>query len=117
MWGERTGQGHFKDGETIERRRAASASSLVGDVPGVRVTCSGRGCVVGSSRGSGCRRMNVYLNGTLALRESRPSAITLDELVRPSEIVAVEVYASGVSAPAEFLDGSGSCGAVVIWTK
>lgn len=113
--GDRTGQGQFLGAEAIDRRGAATTTSLLGDVAGVRVSCSGRNCVVGSSRGADCRRMNVYLNGTLALRESRGNAISLDELVRPSEIEAVEVYPGASSTPAEFLDGR--CGAVVIWTR
>lgn len=38
-------------------------------------------------------------------------------LVHPSSVVAVEVYRSTLETPAEFLDFSSNCGAVVVWTR
>jgi len=117
-WGERTGSGQFLDATAIERRAPARATSLLADMPGVHVTCAGSpGCVVGSSRVTGCTQMNVYLNGTLAVGEGRTSSLAIDELVLPAEIAAVEVYAGASSVPAEYSGSSGRCGAVVIWTR
>ncbi len=115
-WGERTGLGHFLDGEAVERRMAPLTTSLLRDVPGLRVSCSGRDCRVGASRGSDCTQLSIYINGSLALREGRAGDVGVDELVRPSEIAAVEVYPGAASLPAEFSGTSGRCGAVVIWT-
>ena len=113
---ERTGSGFFMDQEEIDRRPAATTSSLLREAPGVRVTCAGRSCDIGSSRGRSCRRMNLYLNGNLAISATRSAGMSVDELVRPSKIAVVEVYSSSASAPAEY-SGSGRCGAVVIWTR
>ncbi|MDX1577740.1 MAG: carboxypeptidase regulatory-like domain-containing protein [Gemmatimonadota bacterium] len=117
-WGERSGLGTFFDAAEIERRVPAATTSLLREVPGVRVRCSGsRDCFPESSRTTGCRRMNVYLNGTLALGVERLDPTSIDELVRPSEIAGLEVYAGGASVPAEYSGTTGRCGAVVIWTK
>ena len=118
IWGERTGSGHFLDEETIERTSSGATSSLLRTVPGLEVRCRGsRDCHVGSSRGPNCARLNIFLNGQLALGTDRRDQASIDDLVRPSEITAVEVYSGGGSIPAEFTGVTGRCGAVAIWTK
>lgn len=115
MDGERRGAGFFMDQVAIDRRVAASTTSLIQDAPGVRVTCAGRSCNVGSTRGS-CGNLTVYINGAVAMGAGR-TGMSIDELVRPTEIAALEVYSDRSSTPGEYLDASGSCGAVVIWTR
>lgn len=115
MTSERRGTGFFLDPTAIEARPTASTSSLLREAPGVRVTCRGRSCDVGSTRG--CRTLDVYLNGTLAVSSSRGGDMTIDELVRPSELAAVEVYAAAGDAPGEYTGLSGNCGSVVLWTR
>ncbi len=121
--GERTGLGTFLGAEEIARRVAAQTSSLLREIPGLMVTCSGRDCVVGAAR-SDCERTNVYINGTLAvgerrsnIRANRQNSASIDELVLPSEIMGVEAYPGGASLPAEFSGTTGRCGAVAIWTR
>ncbi len=118
VWGERTGLGHFLDAASIQRANPAATSRLLRDVPGVEVRCTGaRDCLVGSTRGPDCEQMSVYINGSLALGDTRRDPVTIDELVRPSEIAGVEVYPSPSSVPAEFSGLSGRCGAIVVWTR
>jgi len=117
-WGERTGAGHFLDEQEIERTSPAATSSLLRTMPGLEVRCRGsRDCTVGSRRASNCPRVNIFINGQLALGANRRDLISVDELVRPSEITAIEVYVGGGSLPAEFSGVTGRCGAVAIWTK
>ena len=117
-WGERTGQGTFLDGAAIERRAAARVTSLLADVPGLRVVCAGsRDCRVAPSRASGCEETSVYLNGTLAVGGGRRGSLSLDEIVLSAEVAAIEVYAGATSVPGEFSGGSGRCGAVALWTR
>ncbi len=119
QWGERTGQGAFFAQEQIEQRAPVQISHLVGDVPGIELDCSGssRGCLIGSTRGFGCDQLDVFVNGSLTIGRGRGDPATIDEIVRPHEISAVEVYPSASSVPAEFTGLSGRCGAVVIWTR
>ena len=112
----RLGSGTFLSESDVEARVAGSTSSLLGDVPGVRVSCSGRSCQIAPTGGGSCSELSIYLNGTLALGEGRGD-LSIDDLVRPSEISAVEVYASATDVPAEFISGSGRCGAIAIWTR
>lgn len=119
-WGERSGLGTFLDAEAIERRAPALTSSLLREVPGISVRCSGgqRGCLVGATRGAAdCPRLNVFINGSLAIGVNRRDPPSVDELVRPGELAAVEVYPGAASAPAEYTGSDGRCGAVVIWTR
>jgi len=124
-WGDRTGLGEFLGSEDIERRSPAAVTNLLREMSGVELRCSGsRDCVVQSSRAAGCSTMNIYINGTLTIGENRASGagprgsrITVDELVRPSEVAGMEVYAGGATVPAEFSGLTGRCGAIAIWTK
>ena len=117
-WGDRTGSGVFFDREAVERRTPATTSSLLREVPGVEVRCSGsRDCRLISTRGPECAQMSVYVDGSLALGAGRRDPVSIDELVRPGEIAAVEVYPSAASVPAEYTGTTGRCGAVVIWTR
>ncbi len=118
IWGERMGLGTFMDAEAIDRLVAGRTSSLLQTVSGIRVTCSGSGnCLVGTSRLSACAQMSVYINGSLALGEGRRDPVSIDELVRPSDIGALEIYPGASSVPADFSGTSGRCGAIVIWTR
>ena len=114
--GERLGQGVFYEREDLEARALGSVSSVFREVPGLEVTCSGaRNCQVSPSRRE-CERMSVFINGTLALGETKADDVGIDELVRPAEIAAMEVYTSAATVPADFTGMSGRCGAIVIWT-
>ncbi len=115
--GERLGQGVFFERADLEKRTLANVTGLFREIPGVEVRCSGsRNCRVGSSRLSGCVQMDVFINGSLALGLDRADPVGLDELVRPADIAALEVYPSASSVPAEFTGMTGRCGAIVIWT-
>ena len=76
-----------------------------------------RGCPIGSTRNTGCAQLNVYLDGVQVIRAGQSSTdYTIDELIRPVEVAAVEVYPAVSDVPAEF-STMGRCGAVVIWSK
>jgi hypothetical protein len=122
MWSERTGLGEFMGAGDIERRSPAAVTNVLREMSGIDVVCSGsRECVVQSSRTSGCSTINIYIHGTLTLGETRSAGagerLSIDDLVRPSEIAGLEVYSGSGSVPAEFSGMTGRCGAVAIWTK
>lgn len=43
--------------------------------------------------------------------------MSLDNLVHPSDVAAIEAYAGAASVPAEFGGSTGRCGAIAIWTR
>ena len=57
-------------------------------------------------------RVAVFVNG-IALRD--PNIHDLDAMLRPSQIIGIEVY-DGATAPPEFTKRNG-CGSVVVWTR
>lgn len=138
------GQGTFFEREDIERQRPLQMSALVSQVSGVVVMSGGSlsaGDVV-MMRGSHCLP-SVWLDGRLAraggqlaerewsgteAAEARLSLFsrreprvrhhtTMDELITPNEVEAVEVYRGPSEVPAIFAFMGGSCGAVVVWTQ
>lgn len=124
-WSEKLGLGHFFTTEDIERRRPRLISHMIADLPSTRLDCSSSPrtlrcelSFVGIPRTAGCQRADIYIDGVNVIHSDRPASIDgIDELVRPVEIAGVEVYPSPASMPAEFSGASGSCGAIVIWTR
>lgn len=128
-WGEKLGRGYFFTAEDIERRRPRLITHMIADLPSTRLDCSGsprrRECelrFVSNPVTIGCQRANVYINSVRVIKSDQdphPEAgpHSLDQMVLPSEIAGVEVYPGAASLPAEFTGASGSCGAIVIWTK
>lgn len=117
QWGERLGAGIFLTAEDIDRWRPSEISSLIAFEAGVQRECSGgtRGCRLISRRVSrgftrgGCA-MTVWLDGFKV-------GSSVDELVRPVEVAAVEIYKGAASIPAEFTGFDSRCGVIAIWTK
>jgi hypothetical protein len=106
---ERSNFGRYFDRSDIRKRNPAFASELFRTIPGAQVQTVAVGG--NSIRIRGCRPM-VWMDG-----QKIPGA-ELDELVRPSEIAAMEVYPSNAGIPAEYMDrNNGACGIVVVWTK
>lgn len=118
-WGERLGQGRFFGREEIERRSPARVSHLAQEVPGLRVRCTGaRSCAVVPARAAGCEHVAVYLDGARVIdEEDTLGGPSLDELVSPMDLAAVEAYPGAASVPAEFAGSTGRCGALVLWTR
>jgi hypothetical protein len=103
----RGGMGTFIEREEIERRHPHWMSDMLRTVPGVRVIPRRGGG--NSVRIRGCVP-TVWLDG-LAVRGAQ-----LDEIVRPNDVAAVEVYRSSAGLPPQFASMN-SCGAIVVWTR
>lgn len=107
------GFGTFIDAAAIERRQAISMADLLRTTPGVSVSPGNFGDQV-FMRGSGMSQFcapTIFLNGA---RTSSDDA-TLDAIVSPQEVRAIEVYSRAANLPAEFQTMNG-CGAIVVWT-
>lgn len=141
--------GHYITRDQIESRRASRPTDLLVAIPGVAIIPDPRspGRVRLQMRGThpaegGACAPRVYVDGLVIIRgESRPVAAgatakedeveraldgdprtpepSLDDVVNPDQIEAIEVYRSASQVPAEF-GGTGvftRCGVVVIWTR
>ncbi|HEX6066744.1 MAG TPA: hypothetical protein VFZ04_21060, partial [Longimicrobiales bacterium] len=117
--------------EEIEKKHADRISQLVIGRAGLRVQQVARGPSSGITRGDLVMRggmqtsmrsaycfPRIYLDGVLA-RPSSTSAptLTLDEIAKPEEIEAIEIYRSSSQIPPEFSGADSSCGVVVVWTR
>jgi hypothetical protein len=139
--------GHFITRDQIEARRATRITDVLSAVPGVRLVPDGQ--MIGrwllqfrqaSTTFGGLCEPRVFVDGLIAIRgDSKPVVMTpgggiidelnqedprspepsVNEVVDPRDIEAIEVYRSGVEVPAEF-GGMGPftrCGVVVVWTR
>ena len=101
--------GTFLTADDIAKRNSAYLSDALRGAPGLRLTpAAGRGLgyyIVGRA---GCAPA-LFVDGM----PIRGGANAIDSVVRPGEVLAVEVYAGGAGTPAEF--GSGC--AIAVWTK
>lgn len=101
--------GKFFDEDRIRRLNPRTASELLRSVPGVRLASNQSGG--NTIRIRGCQPM-VWLD------DQRVPGTELDDLIMPSEIAAIEFYASNAGIPAQYLDrGNRLCGLILVWTK
>jgi hypothetical protein len=110
------GFGYFLDPEEIRDYNPFYTTDLFRQIPGARIRPmpGSFGSTVtfrGFSRW--CPHPRFVLHGWLLAL----GGFSVDELVHPEEIMAIEVYPSGAGAPPRYLGfGGGRCGVVMIWT-
>ena len=110
----KSGFGYFLDQEAIDKRQAITMADVFRIAPGVTVS---PGQAFGDQilmRGTGARTYCIpalFLNGNRVLNDDG----SLDQLVNPREVRAVEIYARIANVPAQF-QTLGGCGALVVWT-
>ena len=110
------GFGEFLSRAQIERRGATTPIELLRGMAGVAFARGPTGLDVPISTrgatglGNGCR-MEVYIDG-IAL-----GAQPLEYAIRPSDMEAIEVYATAAEMPAQFKHGNAGCGAILIWSR
>lgn len=99
----------FLEQKEIRRLGATNSSELFHSVPGIAITAgSGGGNTI---RIRGCQPM-VRLDG------QRVPGAELDDLIKPSEIAAIEFYPSNAGIPAQYLERSNRlCGLLLVWTR
>ncbi len=146
---KRSDFGHFMTRDQIESRRAGRPTDLLVAIPGVSIQPDPRspGKVRLQMRGThlaqgGACAPRVYVDGIIVIRGDsrpprRPGTATggdiedvfendprtpepsLDDVVNPDQIEAIEIYRSASQVPAEFGGTSAftRCGVVVVWTR
>jgi hypothetical protein len=98
----------FFEKKDIRTRNPLYLSEMLRTVAGANLSSSGAGNKILLR---GCQPM-VWVDGMRA-----PGA-ELDDVARPDDIAAMEVYASNAGLPAEYQDRSNRmCGAIIVWTK
>lgn len=108
------GFGYFLDPEEIRDYHPLYTTDLFRQIPGARIRPapgSFGSMVTFRGLGRGCQP-RIVLNGwPLDL-----GGFSLDELVHPADIMAMEVYPGGAGAPARYVGFGNHCGIVMIWT-
>jgi hypothetical protein len=107
----RVGRGRYLDSDDVELRSSGNMTYALNGIGGLRIEGGNLvGRLTGSERGSRCVR--IFIDG----RQFRTlDRYTIDDVVRPTEVAAVEVYSAHFTPP-EFQDYD-PCETVVIWTK
>lgn len=113
---KKSGLGYYMDRDQIEKSASISTTDLFRQVPGLTVAWDGQGYQVQVNRTSNAGMCPVayYIDGSpfLSLGDD------IDQIVRPDDIAAIEVYKSSAETPMQFQGSDGGpCGTIVIWTK
>jgi hypothetical protein len=108
------GMGYFFDGDQVNHE-SMTFSDVMRVAPGLRISPAGDGrtYVIQDSRSASNGCVNYYVDGTL-WQTLEPGDI--DSYVRPSEVVAVEVYHGSQTPPQYTPAGQGGCATIVVWT-
>ncbi len=124
-WRKRHGFGMRISREQIEARNPLNVTDVLQEMPGVRVDRQGSGTSrrvihlgppLPGPRGGDCP-VQIFLDGMLATRNVPGGDVTVDDLVEPADIEAIEIFKGLASVPAEFLNPQSRCGVIAIWTK
>ncbi|HET7232311.1 MAG TPA: carboxypeptidase-like regulatory domain-containing protein [Longimicrobium sp.] len=115
-----SGLGSYATRQQWEGRGRLEFSDVVRRMRGVRVarTSDGRTVLLPSrplASMSGCTTAQLYVDGVLTPFDPRHDDV--NQLIGLAEIEAVEVYAGGAQAPAQYNATGSSCAVVLIWRK
>jgi hypothetical protein len=110
---QKTGMGFYLGPDQLKDRHPSRLTDIFRTVPGLRVSSSPEGDIVGSSRNAGGNDCVEYYVDDMPWQSAEPGDI--NQFVNPNEVVAVEVY-QGSNAPAQYSRGQG-CTTIVLWTR
>jgi hypothetical protein len=100
--------GRFLMQHEIRKIGVTNPSDLFRSVPGIVISTASGGNTI---RIRGCQPM-VWVDG------QRAPGAELDEVIRPSEIAAIEFYPSSAGIPAPYVERENRlCGSVLVWTR
>ncbi len=108
--------GYFITQEEIERRRPAFLTQLLENIPTVRVL-RGKHPLDDMLLSTNRCRMTVYLDNIRIVKTLGGTDESVNRLVPPGHVAAIEVYPRSVTAPPQYQPLNGTCGIVLIWTK
>ncbi len=111
---KKMGGGYYIDETQLNRRGAMFMADVLRGIPGVTITpheIIGDKIMMRGTAGAGSCTPAIFINGARALNQDG----SLDGIVNPQQIRAIEVYSHLGSTPSEFSSQNG-CGSIVIWT-
>ena len=112
---KKTSSGYFIDSEQLNKRSPIYMSDVLRGTPGITISpgtnLQGDQILMRGTSGAGSCTPAVYLDG---VRATMPDG-TLNDLVDPQQVRAIEVYSRATNAPMSFQSTNG-CGTIVIWT-
>jgi hypothetical protein len=113
----KNGFGTYLTREDIEKRGSINMTDLFRQIPGVQVLWDGSEYVVQMARaaamGTSCP-VQWFIDGSPFL----VSGDDMDQVLRPEDIDAIEVYKSATDTPVQFQTaGNAACGTIVVWTR
>jgi hypothetical protein len=111
---QKSGQGFYLGPDQLKDRHPLHLTDIFRTVPGLRVSSTPEGDVVGSSRNAGGNDCVQYYVDDMPWQSAEPGDI--NQFVNANEVVAVEVY-QGPSVPAQYSRGMGGCTTIVLWTR
>lgn len=124
----RMGFGKFIDSTEMRRSEHVRLDDLL-QRHGVKIAHAGRFSIAvnpryrGMSGGYNCA-MSVYLDGVRIGQGGRAGAssivteqLDIRNLIRTHQLTAAEIYLGAGSIPIQFGGASGSCGAIVLWSR
>jgi Carboxypeptidase regulatory-like domain/TonB-dependent Receptor Plug Domain len=115
----RTGLGKFLDGRTVRERTSMYTSDALRGMAGVQIRQVTRGygqrIMLRGFMGGECRA-SLFLDG-MQVDGSGMADMTVDELIQPDLVAAIEVYPRANMVPAEYMTMRTGCGVVALWTK
>ncbi len=124
----RMGFGKFIDSTEMRRSEHVRLDDLL-QRHGVAIVHAGRFTIAvnpryrGMSGGYNCA-MSVFLDGIQLGEGGRVGASSIDaerldvrNLIRTHQLTAAEIYLGAASVPIQFGGASGSCGAIVLWSR
>jgi hypothetical protein len=130
---EAAGLGHFLRREDVETQAQTNIAQLLDRQPGIQLFLDRRGRAYVSfgraqaSAGTLSRTQHgrqdvclpkVYLDGNLMFMEAPGSnGPTLNDMVQPEQIEAVEMYSSPAQIPPQYGGSDAACGVILIWTR
>jgi hypothetical protein len=111
--------------EAIEQRQPMRVTDMLMEIPGVYADRTGTGASARSIRmgralsgpGGGPCPVQIFLDGMLATRPGAGGDVSVDDLVSPLDVEAIEVFKGLGSVPPEFLNVYARCGVIAIWTR
>ncbi|MDT8367693.1 MAG: hypothetical protein RQ745_00695, partial [Longimicrobiales bacterium] len=119
----RYGFGSFIDVEAMDVSRILTPGQLLTRLPGTSLDSNDepyfhraqRTDLTGERRGR-CVPV-IVIDGSTVRTTMQSGEDRFEDLVRATEISAIEVYRSTVQVPVEWKTGANSCGMIMIWTK
>ncbi len=110
------GMGRYLTRDEIEARNPSFVSDMLLEIPGVRLQAGGTGTRRIVRMRANCPAQ-IFVDGVLMNPAGYGTAVTVDDVVSPRNVEAIEVYGGLGSVPAAFLNENSHCGVVAIWTR